>query len=110
MDGAAVRRVAAWLVQNLRGVQSQAGRECRAIPEKNAKIYVEGSLRSRKRQDKEGHDRYTTEINVNDMQMLDGKGGGSSGGDDYGSFSGYGGGASSGTTGTGGTAGWRWRI
>ena len=66
---------------------------------KGAKIYVEGSLRTRKWQDKEGHDRYTTEINVNDMQMLDGKGGGggSSGGDDYGSSSGssYGGGASS---------------
>ena len=65
---------------------------------KGSKIYVEGSLRTRKWQDKEGHDRYTTEIQVNDMQMLDGKGGGggSSGGDDYGSSSGYGGGASSG--------------
>jgi len=66
---------------------------------KGSKIYVEGSLRTRKWQDKEGHDRYTTEIQVNDMQMLDGKGGGggSSGGDDYGSSSGssYGGGASS---------------
>ena len=51
---------------------------------KGAKIYVEGSLRTRKWQDKEGHDRYTTEINVNDMQMLDGRGGGSGGGDDFG--------------------------
>jgi single-strand DNA-binding protein len=52
---------------------------------KGSKIYVEGSLRTRKWQDKEGHDRYTTEIMVNDMQMLDGKGGGgASGGDEYG--------------------------
>jgi single-strand DNA-binding protein len=52
---------------------------------KGSKIYVEGSLRTRKWQDKEGHDRYTTEIQVNDMQMLDGRGGGSgsAGGEDY---------------------------
>jgi single-strand DNA-binding protein len=50
---------------------------------KGSKIYVEGSLRTRKWQDKDGHDRYTTEIQVNDMQMLDGKGGGG-GGDEYG--------------------------
>jgi single-strand DNA-binding protein len=40
---------------------------------KGSKIYVEGSLRTRKWQDKDGHDRYTTEIQVNDLQMLDGK-------------------------------------
>lgn len=53
---------------------------------KGAKIYVEGSLRTRK-WEKDGIDRYTTEIVVNDMQMLDGRGGGMSGGgsDDYGS-------------------------
>jgi single-strand DNA-binding protein len=65
---------------------------------KGSKIYVEGSLRTRKWQDKEGNDRYTTEINVNDMQMLDGRGGGG-GGDDFGgggsSYSGSRGGASS---------------
>ena len=45
---------------------------------KGSKVYVEGSLRTRKWQDKEtGKDRYTTEIIVNEMQMLDGKGGGS---------------------------------
>ncbi|MDE2148253.1 MAG: single-stranded DNA-binding protein [Gammaproteobacteria bacterium] len=42
---------------------------------KGSKIYVEGSLRTRKWQDKDGHDRYTTEIVVNDMQMLDSRGG-----------------------------------
>ena len=62
---------------------------------KGSKVYVEGSLRTRKWQDKEGHDRYTTEIQVNDMQMLDGKGGGG-GGDEYSGSSGYG--ASSGAS------------
>ena len=37
---------------------------------KGAQIYVEGRLQTRKWQDKDGHDRYTTEIVVNDMQML----------------------------------------
>jgi single-strand DNA-binding protein len=41
---------------------------------KGSKVYVEGSLRTRKWQDKNGVDRYTTEIVVNDMQMLDGRG------------------------------------
>lgn len=51
---------------------------------KGSKVYVEGSLRTRKWQDKEGRDRYTTEIRVADMQMLDGKpgGGGTSSMDD----------------------------
>jgi single-strand DNA-binding protein len=44
---------------------------------KGAKVYVEGSLRTRKWQDKEGKDRYTTEIFAREMQMLDSKGGGS---------------------------------
>jgi len=38
---------------------------------KGSKIYVEGSLRTRKWQDKAGVERYTTEINVSEMQMLD---------------------------------------
>ena len=67
---------------------------------KGSKVYVEGSLRTRKWQDKEGHDRYTTEIQVNDMQMLDGKGGGGGGGgDEYGGgSSSYGGGSSAGSS------------
>ncbi len=44
---------------------------------KGSKIYVEGSLRTRKWQDKNGIDRYTTEIIVNEMHMLDSRGGGS---------------------------------
>ncbi len=43
---------------------------------KGSKVYVEGSLRTRKWQDKEGRDRYTTEIVAGEMQMLDSKGGG----------------------------------
>lgn len=37
---------------------------------KGAKVYVEGAIRSRKYQDKNGADRYITEIFVQDMQML----------------------------------------
>ena len=40
---------------------------------KGSKVYVEGSLRTRKWQDKSGLDRYTTEIIGNEMQMLDGR-------------------------------------
>jgi single-strand DNA-binding protein len=40
---------------------------------KGSKVYIEGSLRTRKWQDKEGHDRYTTEIVAKEMQMLDSK-------------------------------------
>ncbi len=44
---------------------------------KGAKIYVEGRLQTRKWQDKNtGNDRYTTEIIVNEMQMLDSRSGG----------------------------------
>jgi single-strand DNA-binding protein len=54
---------------------------------KGSKVYVEGSLRTRKWQDKEGVDRYSTEIVVNEMQMLDtrgaGQGGGSQAGSEY---------------------------
>ena len=38
--------------------------------QKGAQIYVEGRLQTRKWQDKEGQDRYTTEIVANEMQML----------------------------------------
>lgn len=44
---------------------------------KGSKVYIEGSLRTRKWQDKNtGQDRYTTEIIANEMQMLDRAGGG----------------------------------
>lgn len=42
---------------------------------KGSKIYVEGRLQTRKWQDRDGNDRYTTEVVANEMQMLDSKGG-----------------------------------
>ena len=42
---------------------------------KGSQVYIEGRLRTRKWQDKEGRDRYTTEIVGNEMQMLGGRGG-----------------------------------
>ncbi len=46
---------------------------------KGSQVYIEGSLRTRKWQDKEGKDRYTTEIIARDMQMLGGRAGGAGG-------------------------------
>lgn len=42
---------------------------------KGSKIYVEGRLQTRKWQDNNGQDRYTTEIVADQMQMLDSRGG-----------------------------------
>lgn len=54
---------------------------------KGSKLYVEGSLRTRKWQGQDGQDRYTTEIVASEMQMLDSRPGGQGGGgypqDDY---------------------------
>ena len=43
---------------------------------KGSRVYIEGSLRTRKWQDKSGQDRYSTEIVANEMQMLDSRGNG----------------------------------
>jgi single-strand DNA-binding protein len=54
---------------------------------KGRSIYVEGRLKTRKWQDKEGKDNYTTEIIAEEMKMLgsrEGMGGGGGGGDDHG--------------------------
>jgi single-strand DNA-binding protein len=58
---------------------------------KGSKVYIEGSLRTRKWQDKSGNDRYTTEIIANEMQMLDSRGGGGMGGGSGGGGGGGGG-------------------
>lgn len=50
---------------------------------KGSQIYVEGSLRTRKWQDKEGKDRYTTEIVANEMQMLGSRAGGGNDNNEY---------------------------
>lgn len=47
---------------------------------KGSQVYIEGSLRTRKWQDKQGNERYSTEIVGNEMQMLGGRGGGGGGG------------------------------
>ena len=43
---------------------------------KGSQVYIEGRLQTRKWQDKDNQDRYTTEIVANEMQMLDSKSGG----------------------------------
>jgi len=43
---------------------------------KGSKIYIEGKLQTRKWQDNQGQDRYTTEIIGNELQMLDSRGAG----------------------------------
>jgi single-strand DNA-binding protein len=43
---------------------------------KGSKVYIEGRLQTRKWQDKNGQDRYTTEIVTTDLQMLDSRGSG----------------------------------
>src|SRR5690348_2162761 len=57
---------------------------------KGSQVYIEGSLRTRKWQDKQGNERYTTEIVGSEMQMLGGRGGSGGG------AAGGGGGASAG--------------
>ncbi|MBY5985840.1 single-stranded DNA-binding protein [Halomonas denitrificans] len=47
---------------------------------KGSKLYIEGRLQTRKWQDQNGQDRYSTEIVASDMQMLDGRGEGGQGG------------------------------
>jgi single-strand DNA-binding protein len=60
---------------------------------KGSQVYLEGAIRTNKWQDKDGNDRYTTEIIARDMQMLGGRpGAGAPAGDD----DGYGGGSSGG--------------
>jgi single-strand DNA-binding protein len=64
---------------------------------KGAKIYVEGSLQTRKWTDQQGQERYTTEVVIGrfngQLTMLDSRGGGAEGGGGYsGGFEGNGGG------------------
>ena len=67
---------------------------------KGSKVYIEGALQTRKWQDKDGQDRYSTEVVLqgfnSSLTMLDGRGGGASGasdpGDDFGSSGPSGGG------------------
>ena len=50
---------------------------------KGSQVYIEGKLQTRKWQDKDGQDKYTTEIVANEMQMLGGRSGGGGGAADF---------------------------
>jgi single-strand DNA-binding protein len=65
---------------------------------KGSQVYIEGSLRTRKWQDKQGNERFSTEIVGNELQMLGGRSGGAGG-------AGGGGGGSSGPSQGGGGGG-----
>lgn len=58
---------------------------------KGRPVYVEGRLKTRKWQDKEGQDRYTTEIIAESMQLLGSREGGGQADDEGGYSGGYGG-------------------
>jgi single-strand DNA-binding protein len=55
---------------------------------KGSKVYIEGSLRTRKWQGQDGTDRFTTEIVADQMQMLDGRGEGANTGGNQGGYQG----------------------
>jgi single-strand DNA-binding protein len=55
---------------------------------KGSQVYIEGKLRTRKWQDRDGNDRYTTEIIADEMQMLGGRGGAGGAGSGGGNFGG----------------------
>lgn len=59
-------------------------RVCENYLKKGSKVYIEGSLQTRKWQDRDGNDKYTTEIVLQryrgELAMLDSRGGGSGGG------------------------------
>lgn len=52
---------------------------CGEYLKKGSQVYIEGKLKTRKWQAQDGGDRYTTEIVINDLQMLDSAGGGQQG-------------------------------
>ncbi|HZO20951.1 MAG TPA: single-stranded DNA-binding protein [Steroidobacteraceae bacterium] len=72
---------------------------------KGSQVYIEGSLRTRKWQDKQGNERFSTEIVASDMQMLGGRGGGGGMGGAGGGGMGGGSPGGGGGTGSGGSGG-----
>lgn len=66
------------------------GEICGEYLSKGSKVYVEGSLKTRKWQDQGGNDRYTTEIILREMKMLSPRSGGGGGGEYGGAGHGYG--------------------
>lgn len=67
---------------------------------KGSQVYIEGKIQTRKWQDQQGQDRYTTEIRARDMQMLGGRPGAGAP-----AQSGYGGGSQGGYSQGGGSQG-----
>jgi single-strand DNA-binding protein len=64
---------------------------------KGSQVYIEGKLRTRKWQDRDGNDRYTTDVIADEMQMLGGRGGGGGGGGSFSSGGGSNGGSGGGS-------------
>jgi len=56
---------------------------------KGSQVYIEGKLQTRKWQDQNGQDRYSTEVVANDMQMLGSRGGEGGGGRPQGAGGGF---------------------
>ena len=56
---------------------------------KGSQVYIEGKIQTRKWQDQNGQDRYTTEVVANDMQMLGSRGGEGGGGRPQGGGGGF---------------------
>ncbi len=54
-------------------VYGKQAENCNNYLRKGSQVYVEGSLQTRKWQDKQGNDRYTTEINARTIQFMDRK-------------------------------------
>ena len=84
-------------------VFGRTAENCNQYLSKGRSVYVEGRIQTRKWQDKDGNDRYTTEIVANVVQFLSGDGGG--GGGRGGDFGGGGGGGSYGGGGGGNRGG-----
>ena len=72
---------------------------------KGSQVYIEGSLRTRKWQDKQGNERFSTEIVGNELQMLGSRGGGAGGAAGGGGGGGGSGSSPGGGGGSGGGAG-----
>ena len=74
--------------------------------QRGRQVYIEGQLQTRKWQDQEGNDKYTTEIVLSqfrgELQMIGGRGEGGGGGGDFGGDSNFGGGGGGGGSSSGG--------
>lgn len=69
-------------------VWGKAAENCNQYLKKGRSVFVEGRIQTRKWQDKEGHDRYSTEIVADRVQFVGGQGGGASQGDAESSYGG----------------------